>query len=149
MAVTEEVSLTALPANKPKPSFDKPSIPPKVGKTKAAKILKILQYAVILLGFGMNLKDILKIGSSSLPIIISTITVSLVVAYVLYRILKIPSKTATLIGVGSSICGGSAIAATAPVIEADDEEIAQAISVIFLFNILAALVLNKIWKNLF
>ena len=67
---------------------------------------KILQYAVILLGFGMNLKDILKIGSSSLPIIISTITVSLVVAYVLYRILKIPSKTATLIGVGSSICGG-------------------------------------------
>ena len=101
---------------------------------------KILQYAVILLGFGMNLKDILKIGSSSLPIIISTITVSLVVAYVLYRILKIPSKTATLIGVGSSICGGSAIAATAPVIEADDEEIAQAISVIFLFNILAALV---------
>lgn len=101
---------------------------------------KILQYAVILLGFGMNLKDILKIGSSSLPIIISTITTSLVVAYVLCKLLKIPSKTATLIGVGSSICGGSAIAATAPVIEADDEEIAQAISVIFLFNILAALI---------
>lgn len=101
---------------------------------------KILQYAVILLGFGMNLTDILKIGSSSLPIIISTITTSLVVAYLLARGLKIPSKIATLIGVGSSICGGSAIAATAPVIEADDEEIAQAISVIFLFNILAALI---------
>lgn len=101
---------------------------------------KILQYAVILLGFGMNLKDILKIGSSSLPIIISTITTSLVVAYVLCKLIKIPSKIATLIGVGSSICGGSAIAATAPVIEADDEEIAQAISVIFLFNILAALI---------
>ncbi len=43
-------------------------------------------------------------------------------------------------GVGSSICGGSAIAATAPVIDADDEEIAQAISVIFLFNVIAALV---------
>lgn len=101
---------------------------------------KILQYAVILLGFGMNLKDILKIGGTSLPIIISTITTSLVVAYVLCKLLKIPSKIATLIGVGSSICGGSAIAATAPVIEADDEEIAQAISVIFLFNILAALI---------
>lgn len=101
---------------------------------------KILQYAVILLGFGMNLKDILKIGSSSLPIIFSTITTSLVVAFVLCKLLKIPSKIATLIGVGSSICGGSAIAATAPVIEADDEEIAQAISVIFLFNILAALI---------
>ena len=58
---------------------------------------KILQYAVILLGFGMNLKDILKIGSSSLPIIISTITVSLVVAYVLYRILKILKYFETLL----------------------------------------------------
>lgn len=101
---------------------------------------KILQYAVILLGFGMNLGDIVKTGSSSLPIIISTITTSLIVAYVLYKVLKMPSKISTLIGVGSSICGGSAIAATAPVIEADDEEIAQAISVIFLFNILAALI---------
>lgn len=101
---------------------------------------KILQYAVILLGFGMNLSDIVKTGSSSLPIIISTIATSLVVAYVLCKVLKMPSKISTLIGVGSSICGGSAIAATAPVIEADDEEIAQAISVIFLFNILAALI---------
>lgn len=64
---------------------------------------KILQYAVILLGFGINLKDILKIESSSLPIIISTITTSLVVAFVLCKLLKIPSKIATLIGVGSSI----------------------------------------------
>lgn len=101
---------------------------------------KILQYAVILLGFGMNLSDIVKTGSSSLPIIISTIATSLVVAYVLCKVLKMPSKISTLIGVGSSICGGSAIAATAPVIEAGDEEIAQAISVIFLFNILAALI---------
>ena len=101
---------------------------------------KILQYAVILLGFGMNLSDIVKTGSSSLPIIISTIATSLVVAYVLCKVLKMPSKISTLIGVGSSICGGSAIAATAPVIEADDEEIAQAISVIFLFNILVALI---------
>ena len=54
--------------------------------------------------------------------------------------MKIPSKISTLIGVGSSICGGSAIAATAPVIEADDEEIAQSISVIFLFNVVAALI---------
>ena len=101
---------------------------------------KILQYAVILLGFGMNLGDIVKTGSSSLPIILSTITTSLVVSYVLYRVMKMTANISTLIGEGSSICGGSAIAATAPVIEADDEEIAQAISVIFLFNILAALI---------
>lgn len=101
---------------------------------------KILQYAVISLGFGMNLGDIVKTGSSSLPIILSTITTSLVVSFVLYKAMKMPANISTLIGVGSSICGGSAIAATAPVIEADDEEIAQAISVIFLFNILAALI---------
>ena len=100
---------------------------------------KILQYAVILLGFGMNLTDILQKGRQSLPIILSTISASLIIAFVLYRALGIPAKSATLIGVGSSICGGSAIAATAPVIGADDEEIAQSISVIFLFNILAAL----------
>lgn len=86
---------------------------------------------MILLGFGMDLTVILEIGKQSLPIIISTISVSLVIAYVLHRAMKIPSKISTLIGVGSSICGGSAIAATAPVIEADDEEVAQSISVIF------------------
>ncbi len=101
---------------------------------------KILQYAVILLGFGMNLTDILAKGQQSLPIILSTITTSLIVSFLLYRLLHMDPKVSALIGVGSSICGGSAIAATAPVIEADDEEIAQSISVIFLFNVIAALV---------
>ncbi len=101
---------------------------------------KVLQWAVILLGFGLNLSQIARVGATSLPIILSTIATSLVVAFVLCRALKIPGKIATLVGVGSSICGGSAIAATAPVIDADDEEIAQAISVIFLFNVIAALV---------
>ena len=100
---------------------------------------KVLQYAVILLGFGLNLSTVQKVGMSSLPIILSTISTSLIVAFLLQKVLKVPGKSATLIGVGSSICGGSAIAATAPVIDANDEEIAQAISVIFLFNIIAAL----------
>lgn len=100
---------------------------------------KILQYAVILLGFGLNLQVILQTGKQSLPIIIGTITTSLLIAYVLHKVLHIPGKISTLIGVGSSICGGSAIAATAPVIDADDEEVAQAISVIFFFNVLAAI----------
>ena len=110
----------------------------KPGVTYTSK--KVLQYAVVLLGFGMNLTDILAKGAQSLPIILSTIATSLIVAFALFKALGLPSKSATLIGVGSSICGGSAIAATAPVIGADDEEIAQAISVIFLFNILAALI---------
>lgn len=100
---------------------------------------KILQYAVILLGFGLNLSVILETGKQSLPIILVTISASLIIAYVLHRTVHIPGKISTLIGVGSSICGGSAIAATAPVIDADDEEVAQAISVIFFFNMLAAL----------
>lgn len=101
---------------------------------------KVLQYAVILLGFGLNLSTILETGKDSLPVILSTITVSLVVSFLLHKLMKVPSKISTLVGVGSSICGGSAIAATAPVIDADDEEIAQSISVIFLFNVVAALI---------
>lgn len=94
----------------------------------------------MLLGFGMNLEVVMETGKQSLPIIICTILTSLVIAYALHRALRIPTKISTLVGVGSSICGGSAIAATAPVIDADEEEVAQAISVIFLFNILAALI---------
>ena len=101
---------------------------------------KILQYAVILLGFGMNLSVVVTTGLQSLPIIISTIATSLIVAYIVHRALKIEGKTATLVGVGSSICGGSAIAATSPVIGADDKTVAQSISVIFFFNVLAALI---------
>ena len=100
---------------------------------------KILQYAVILLGFGMNLSVIVQTGKQSLPIIIATISTSLILAWTLHKVMHIPDKISTLVGVGSSICGGSAIAATAPVIDADDEEVAQAISVIFFFNMLAAL----------
>ena len=101
---------------------------------------KILQAAVVFLGFGMNLTEILAKGRQSLPIIISTIATSLAIAYLLYKALKLKTNNAILVGVGSSICGGSAIAATAPVIDASDEEVAQSISVIFLFNVLAALI---------
>lgn len=87
----------------------------------------------------MNLKIVMQTGKQSLPIILCTITTSLLISFILHKLLHIPAKISTLIGVGSSICGGSAIAATAPVIDADDEEVAQSISVIFLFNILAAL----------
>ena len=110
----------------------------KSGVTYTSK--KILQLAVVLLGFGMNLGSVLKVGGQSLPIIVSTIATSLIVSFALYKALHMDANISTLIGVGSSICGGSAIAATAPVIGAYDEEIAQAISVIFLFNVIAALI---------
>lgn len=105
---------------------------------------KILQYAVILLGFGLNLNVILQTGVQSFPIIIGTISVSLITAFILSKVMDINSDTATLIGIGSSICGGSAIAAAAPVIDADEDVIAQSIAVIFFFNVLAALFFPKL-----
>lgn len=101
---------------------------------------KVLQFAVILLGFGLNLSEIIVVGKSSLLIILSTISTALIISFAIAKILKIDSDVAILVGVGSSICGGSAIAATAPVINAKDEDIATSISVIFLFNIIAALI---------
>ena len=97
---------------------------------------KVLQYAVVLLGFGLNLSQVFNVGLTSLPIILATITTALITAYFIHKLFKLDSEIATLVGVGSSICGGSAIA---PVIKAKDESIATAISVIFFFNILAAL----------
>ncbi len=113
-------------------------------KSEAEKGIKfaskyILQTAVVFLGFGLNLNVILQTGRQSLPIILCTISTSLIIAFILHKIMRISGNISTLIGVGSSICGGSAIAATAPVIDADDDEVAQAISVIFFFNVLAAL----------
>lgn len=101
---------------------------------------KVLQLAVVLLGFGLNLGEIIVVGKSSLLIILSTISTALIIAFAAAKVLNIDSDIATLVGVGSSICGGSAIAATAPVINAKDEDIATSISVIFLFNIIAALI---------
>ncbi|HEL2575244.1 TPA: YeiH family putative sulfate export transporter [Streptococcus suis] len=109
---------------------------------------KILQYAVILLGFGLNLGVIWETGKQSLPIILATISTALLVAYLGHKYFAIEAPIAILVGVGSSICGGSAIAATAPVIKAKDEEVAQAISVIFFFNLLAALLFPSLGQIL-
>ncbi|VHG62595.1 YeiH family protein [Streptococcus pyogenes] len=108
----------------------------------------ILQTAVVLLGFGLNLTQVMAVGMQSLPIIISTIATALLVAYGSQKWLRLDVNTATLVGIGSSICGGSAIAATAPVIKAKDDEVAKAISVIFLFNMLAALLFPSLGQLL-
>ena len=105
---------------------------------------KILQWAVILLGFGLNLSVVIYTGKQSLPIIIVTISMSLLIAFVLQKFMKVDRKIATLVGIGSSVCGGSAIAAAAPVIDADDEEVAQAIAVIFFFNVIAAILFPQL-----
>lgn len=101
---------------------------------------KILQYSIILLGFEMNLFNVIAVGSQSLIILVFTLSSSFLVAYFVGKALKLETNMTTLIGIGTSVCGGSAIAATAPVINAKDEEVAQAISTIFLFNIVAVFI---------
>ncbi|MEG2200134.1 MAG: putative sulfate exporter family transporter, partial [Anaerovorax sp.] len=98
---------------------------------------KLLQYSIILLGFEMNLFNVIRVGGQSLLVMIFTLTSAFLVAYFVGKALHLKGKMTILIGVGTSICGGSAIAATAPVIRAEDEDVAHAISTIFLFNIIA------------
>lgn len=109
---------------------------------------KILQASIVFLGFGMNFITVVQVGGDSILIILSTIATSLIVSFIMSKLLKIPANTATLVGVGSSLCGGSAIAATAPVIRAKDSEVATSISVIFLFNVIAAFTFPAIGQAL-
>ncbi|SHJ52603.1 YeiH family protein [Parasporobacterium paucivorans] len=99
---------------------------------------KLLQYSIILLGFDMNLFNVFKVGSETFILMCFTLTAAFVTAFIAGKLLKVEGKTTILIGVGTSICGGSAIAATAPVIHADDDNVAHSISTIFLFNVIAA-----------
>ena len=101
---------------------------------------KILQYSIILLGFETNLFHVLNVGSRSLSVMIFTLLTAFVVAWGAGKMLKLEKNTTTLIGAGTAICGGSAIAAVAPVIGAKDKDIAFSISTIFLFNVLAVFI---------
>ena len=98
---------------------------------------KLLQGAIILLGFEMNMARVLQVGMQSLSVMIFTLTAAFLTAWLMGKVLGIASNEKILIGVGTAICGGSAIAATAPVIQAKDEEVTHAISTIFLFNVIA------------
>jgi uncharacterized integral membrane protein (TIGR00698 family) len=101
---------------------------------------KILQGAIILIGFEMNLYNIFKVGSESLLVMIFTLSIAFLTAFFAGNALKLQGNIRTLIGVGTAICGGSAIAATAPVIKASDKEVAYSISTIFFFNIAAVFI---------
>ena len=101
---------------------------------------KILQYAIILLGFEMNLFHVLEVGSQSLSVMLFTMLTAFAVSLSVGKLLKLERSTTTLIGAGTAICGGSAIAAVAPVIGAKDKDIAFSISTIFLFNVLAVFI---------
>jgi uncharacterized integral membrane protein (TIGR00698 family) len=100
---------------------------------------KVLQWSIIALGFGLSLDQVAKTGFQSLAVTLVTMSVAFLAAWLLGRWLHVHGKLAILIGVGTAICGGSAIAATTPIIRADDHDTAFAISTIFLFNVIAVL----------
>lgn len=100
----------------------------------------VLQLAVVLLGVQLSLSSVLVVGLQSLPVMLSTLAVCLLAAWGIGRALRIPRRERTLIGVGTGICGASAIAAVSPIIGAASSEIAYAVSTIFLFNAVAVLV---------
>ncbi len=99
----------------------------------------LLQLAIVLLGATLSLGQILRVGARSLPVMLGTLAVALVGAAVVGRWLAVSPRLRVLIGVGTGICGASAIAAVAGIVAATETEIAYAISTIFAFNVVAVL----------
>jgi uncharacterized integral membrane protein (TIGR00698 family) len=99
----------------------------------------VLQLSVVILGSQLSLAQVAKVGLESLPVMLGTLVVCLFAAWLMGRWLGIVGDLRTLIGVGTGICGASAIAAVTPVIGAVSIDVAYAISTIFLFNIAAVL----------
>jgi uncharacterized integral membrane protein (TIGR00698 family) len=100
----------------------------------------ILQASVVVLGSELSLMQIVTVGLGSLPVMLGTLTAALLAAYWIGRWLGVTGNLRTLIGVGTGICGASAIAAVTPVIGAVGVDVAYAVSTIFLFNVSAVLV---------
>lgn len=100
---------------------------------------RVLQVAVVLLGTQMSLRQVWRVGSTSLPVMLGTLAACLVLAYALGRRLGIASDLRTLVGVGTAICGASAIAAVSPVLRAKSNDVAYAVTTIFVFNVAAVL----------
>jgi uncharacterized integral membrane protein (TIGR00698 family) len=99
-----------------------------------------LRAGIILLGATLNLADVAHTGLASLSLLMLTMTVGLAFALLVGRAMSVEWRIRCLIGIGTTICGASAIAALAPVIRARSDEIAYSISVIFLFNMLAVII---------
>lgn len=97
----------------------------------------LLQASVVGLGFGMNVHSAVKAGREGILFTVASIAGTLLVGYILSKVLKIERKTAHLISCGTAICGGSAIAAISPVIKAEERQISVALGTVFILNSIA------------
>ena len=104
-------------------------------KGRPTKIL--LQSSVVLLGFGMNLQTVYRAGRQGILFTIASIFGTLLLGYLVGRLLNVGEKTSALISSGTAICGGSAIAAVGPVIHASDEEMSVSLGTVFVLNSVA------------
>ncbi len=100
---------------------------------------RVLQVAIVLLGTGLSVHEVASTGLSSLPVLLGTLVIALVAAWLIGRWLGVVGDVRTLIGVGTAICGASAIAATDAVIDAPEQDVAYAVATIFTFNVVAVL----------
>jgi len=114
--------------------------------SKATKIL--LQVSVVGLGFGMNFGNVLEAGKSGILFTIATIFGTLTLGYFIGRWLKIERKTSHLISSGTAICGGSAIAAVGPVLDANENEMSVALGTVFILNSIALFIFPVIGEYL-
>ena len=105
---------------------------------------KILQYAIILLGFEMTLFHVAEVGAQSLYVMIFTLIAAFGAAFLMGKILGLDRDMTSLVGAGTAICGGSAIAAVAPVIGAKDKDVVISIATIFFFNVIAVFIFPAI-----
>lgn len=100
---------------------------------------ELLQTSIVLLGATLQLNEIGSTGARSLPVMIGTLIITLAAAYTFGKLLGIDRDLRRLLGIGTAICGGSAIAALSSVIEVSQAEVAYALSTVFLFNVAAVL----------
>ena len=95
---------------------------------------KLLKFAIILLGLSLNITTVLQVGKMSLTVMVFTLLTCFGGGYFIGKALGLNWKLSNLISAGTGICGGSAIAAIAPTIDADDDDVAYAMSATFLFD---------------
>ena len=108
---------------------------------QVAKLSKsLLKLSVVGLGFGVNIVAVLEVGRSALLLTLTSISLTLAIGALLGRMLAVPQRTRALLSFGTAICGGSAIAALAPIVKAKDEEIAVSLATVFTLNAIALLV---------
>lgn len=100
---------------------------------------KVLKFAIVLLGFSLSLTTLIDVGRKSLIVMVFTLATCFGGGYFIGKALKLDWKLSNLISAGTGICGGSAIAALAPVIEAKDEDVAYALSATFIFDMVMIL----------